>query len=183
MTDKDRIRTSKFLSKYLRHDPAGLGLTLEDGGWVPVSALLEGCGQKGVVISRADLDEIVASSEKQRFAFDETGERIRANQGHSIEVDLQLSPATPPAVLFHGTADRFLDAILAEGLRKMLRHHVHLSPDAETAVRVGSRHGKVVVLTVDAAAMTRDGHVFFVSANGVWLTDRVPPEYLRLAEG
>lgn len=182
MTDKQRIRISKFLSKHLRHDPAGLGLTLEEGGWAPVAVVIDDCRRKGVAIARADLEEIVATSDKKRFAFDEIGERIRANQGHSVDVDLQLQPCVPPAVLFHGIADHFLGAILTEGLHKMKRHHVHLSLDAETATRVGSRHGRAVVLTVDAAAMARDGHPFFMSANGVWLTDRVPPEYLRVPE-
>ena len=124
----------------------------------------------GVPVSREELEEVVRTNAKQRFAFDETGTRIRANQGHSVEIDLQLQPAIPPDVLFHGTADRFLTAILTDGLRKMDRQHVHLSVDAATAIAVGSRHGKPVVLTVDAAGMTRAGHVFRVSANGVWLT-------------
>jgi putative RNA 2'-phosphotransferase len=183
MTPKDRVRISKFLSKHLRHDPAGIGLTLEEGGWVAVEDLLAGCRKAGVPLYPADLEEIVATSDKKRFAFDETGTRIRANQGHSVEVDLHLEPIQPPEILFHGTADRYLAAILAEGLRKMQRHHVHLSADMETASRVGVRHGRLVVLSVDAAGMARDGHVFFVSANGVWLTDAVPPAYLRVLEG
>jgi putative RNA 2'-phosphotransferase len=183
MNDKQRTRVSKFLSKHLRHDPAGLGLTLEAGGWVSVDALLDGCRTAGIRLTRDELAEIVSSSDKQRFAFDETGDRIRANQGHSVEVDLQLAPAEPPAVLFHGTGSGSVAAILREGLRKMGRHHVHLSPDVETATRVGVRHGRPAILTVEAAAMRRVGHVFYVSANGVWLTDEVPPQFLHLAEG
>jgi len=183
MNDQQRVRVSKFLSKHLRLDPAGIGLTLEDSGWVPIDVLLDGCRQAGLEITRHDLAEIVATSDKQRFAFDETGIRIRANQGHSVEVDLQLQAAAPPAVLYHGTGSRAVDPILREGLRKMRRHHVHLSPDVETATRVGARHGRPAVFVVDAAAMARAGRVFYVSANGVWLTDEVPPEFLHLAEG
>lgn len=182
MNDKQRKHASKFLSKHLRHDPAGIGLTLEEGGWVPVTALLDGCRKAGLALSPTELAEIVASSDKQRFAFDDTGNRIRANQGHSVEVDLQLEPVPPPAILFHGTGHPTAPTILAEGLRKMARHHVHLSPDAETATRVGARHGRPVILLVDAAGMAAAGHQFYVSANGVWLTDEVPPAYLSLAE-
>ena len=126
--------------------------------------------------------EVVASSDKQRFAFDETGDRIRANQGHSVEVDLQLEPMNPPAVLYHGTAADTVPLVLRDGLRKMGRHHVHLSPDVQTATRVGARRGRPAVVTVDAAGMARAGHVFYVSANGVWLTDEVPPAFLRPIE-
>jgi len=183
MNDKQRTRASKFLSKHLRHDPCGLGLTLETGGWVSVDALLDGCGRAGMPLSRDELAEIVAGNDKQRFAFDETGTRIRANQGHSVEVDLRLEPTEPPAVLFHGTGADTVPVVLLEGPRKMRRHHVHLSPDVETATRVGARHGRPVVLAVDAAAMTRAGHRFYVSANWVWLTDEVPPAFLRPTEG
>ena len=183
MDDKQRIRVSKFLSKHLRHDPAGIGLTLEPGGWVGVEDLLDGCRRAGLPLSPADLAEIVNTSDKQRFAFDEARSRIRANQGHSVDVDLNLTAADPPAVLYHGTGESAVPTILVEGLRKMRRHHVHLSADVQTAVRVGARHGRPVVLKVDAAGMARAGHVFYVSANGVWLTDTVPPEFLRPAEG
>ena len=183
MPDKDRTRASRFLSRHLRHDPAGIGLTLEAGGWVSVTALLDGCRTAGLTLSPDDLAEIVARCNKQRFAVDQTGTRIRANQGHSVELDLDLQPAEPPAVLYHGTGESAVPSILHEGLRKMRRHHVHLSRDSETATRVGTRHGRTVLLTIDAAAMARAGQVFYVSANGVWLTDRVPPEFLRPAEG
>jgi putative RNA 2'-phosphotransferase len=183
MNDKQRTRLSKFLSKHLRHEPAGLGLSLEPGGWVPIEALLDGCRRAGVAIGRAELDEIVASSDKKRFAFDESRTKVRANQGHTTDVDLQLAPAEPPSLLYHGTGERSLPAILIEGLRKMARHHVHLSADIETATRVGARHGRPVVLVVDAAGMARTGRVFYVSANGVWLTDEVPRTFLRPAEG
>ncbi len=178
MSDKDR-RTSKFLSLVLRHQPELIGLRLDEAGWVPVAELLEGCRRAGQAITLEELKEIVRTSDKQRFALSEDGTRIRANQGHSIDVDLGLEPASPPAVLFHGTVERFLPAIRREGLRPMSRHDVHLSADQETATRVGARRGKPVVLTVDAAGMSAAGHTFRISANGVWLVAAVPPEYLR----
>jgi putative RNA 2'-phosphotransferase len=182
MNPKRLIHISKFLSKHLRHAPEEIGLTLEPGGWVSVDALLEACRQAGMTFSRSELDQVVAENNKQRFAFDETGLRIRANQGHSVEVDLQLEPTAPPAVLYHGTSKGPHEAILKNGLKKMSRHHVHLSLDVETAFKVGTRHGKPVILLVDAEKMARDGFVFYVSNNGVWLTDRVPPTYIRLLE-
>ncbi len=180
MDAKRLVRISKFLSLYLRHQPADLGLTLEPGGWVPVADLLAGAARKGFPLSPDELAEVVRASDKQRFAFDLGGAKVRANQGHSAEVDLQLEPAEPPPLLYHGTADRFLDAILRDGLRKMARHHVHLSADTDTAAKVGGRHGRLVVLAVDAAAMRAAGNEFFRSANGVWLVDAVPPGYLRV---
>src|SRR5262245_53831653 len=132
MTNKRQITISKFISKHLRHEPEALGLTLEAGGWVLVADLLAGATKIGFPISREELNQIVAESDKQRFAFDASGEKIRANQGHSTEVDLQLNEVDPPEQLFHGTVAKFLDAILAEGLQKMERHDVHLSKDAQT---------------------------------------------------
>lgn len=181
VNDKQRTRASKFLSKHLRHAPADIGLTLVAGGWVEVDTLLAACATHGLSLTRGDLDEIVRTSDKQRFAFDETGTRVRANQGHSVDVDLELVPVSPPDLLFHGTAEATLPLILESGLRKMRRHHVHLSADRETARNVGTRHGKPVVLAVAARRMAESGFEFFVSANGVWLVDRVPPEFL-LAE-
>jgi len=172
------VHTSKYLSLHLRHRPERLGLTLQPGGWVEVAVLLAAAARDGHPISRAELDQVVAGNDKQRFSFDASGARIRANQGHSVDVDLQLEPVEPPAVLYHGTTTRTAPAIVCDGLRKMRRHQVHLSPDIETARRVGARHGAPVVFAVDAAAMRRAGHVFYRSANGVWLTDRVPPEFL-----
>lgn len=180
---RDLVRVSKFLSKHLRHDPAGLGLVLEAGGWVEVDKLLAACARKGTVISRSQLEELVRGSDKQRFAFDETRRKIRANQGHSVEVDLQLTPQVPPPVLYHGTAEAILPTILREGLRRMARHHVHLSRDTLTAHKVGGRHGRPVVLEVDAAAMHAAGAVFYCSDNGVWLVDEVAPEFLRVVPG
>lgn len=180
MNEKRKVRISKFLSRHLRHAPADLGLILEDGGWVLIVDLLAGAARAGFEFTREELDEVVEESDKQRFAIDDTGTKIRANQGHSVEIDLQFEPVEPPVVLFHGTAERNIPAILRDGLQKMARHHVHLSPDTETATRVGQRHGKPVVLIVDAANMWAAGHTFFRSVNGVWLVDRVPPEYLRV---
>lgn len=174
-----RVKISKYLSKHLRHQPERLGLTLAPGGWVPVADLLAGCTRNGFPVSREELDEVVRSNDKQRFSFDATGTQIRANQGHSTAVDLQLEPIFPPALLYHGTAERNLDLLLRDGLKKMARHHVHLSADVATAQKVGARHGKPVVLVVDAAAMHLAGHTFYRSANGVWLTDEVPSQYLR----
>ncbi|MBP3955003.1 RNA 2'-phosphotransferase [Gemmata sp. G18] len=180
MDEKKRIRLSKFVSKVLRHEPDSIGITLEPGGWVPIVDLLSGLTKAGTQTSREELNAVVANCEKQRFAFDETATKIRANQGHSTEVDLQLEEAEPPAELFHGTAHNTVPVILRDGLLKMARHHVHLSADTTTAAKVGQRHGKPVVLVVDTAKMRADGHIFYRSANGVWLVEHVAPEYLRV---
>ncbi|MFG1967532.1 RNA 2'-phosphotransferase [Nonomuraea sp. NPDC049028] len=176
MDDRRMVRISKYLSKHLRHEPERIGIELDERGWVDVDVLLRAAASHGFRIDPADLHRVVAGNDKQRFAL-ENG-RIRANQGHSIEVDLDLPVATPPAYLYHGTVAKSLPAIRAEGLRPMNRHHVHLSPDRGTAMRVGARRGKPVVLTVDAGAMHEAGHEFRVSANGVWLVDEAPPTYL-----
>jgi putative RNA 2'-phosphotransferase len=176
------VRVSKYLSKHLRHDPERLDLQLAVGGWVAIDDLLAATARDRFPISRAELDEVVARSDKQRFAIDETGTRIRANQGHSVEVDLELQPVQPPPQLYHGTGRGSLAAILQTGLKKMARHHVHLSLDVATATKVGARHGSPVVFAVDAAAMQRDGFTFFCSANGVWLVDHVPAKYLQVTE-
>lgn len=175
----DPVRLSKFLSLVLRHDPQRAGLVLDDAGWVAVDDLLVGCARAGVTLTREQLEEIVRSSDKQRFAFSSDGERIRANQGHSVEVKLDYVPQTPPELLFHGTATRFLDSIRERGLVRGGRHHVHLSSDTETARKVGQRHGRPVVLSVRAGDMHRAGHVFLRSANGVWLAESVPVDWLE----
>ncbi|HEX6291940.1 MAG TPA: RNA 2'-phosphotransferase [Herpetosiphonaceae bacterium] len=179
MNEARLVRISKYLSKHLRHQPERLGLTLAPGGWVAVDELLAACARNNFPISRAELEEVVSQNDKQRFAFDPSGASIRAQQGHSVEVDLQLEAATPPQMLYHGTVERFLAAILRDGLLKMQRHHVHLSGDLATATKVGARRGQPVILAVDAAAMQQAGFRFFRSGNGVWLVDHVPPEYLR----
>ncbi|MEC3955432.1 RNA 2'-phosphotransferase [Nocardia sp. CDC153] len=178
MDEQRLVRTSKRLSRHLRHAPAEIGLVLDSAGWVEVSALLAALGNHGRALTRSELDEVVARNNKRRFEFDATGTRIRASQGHSVDVDLEYRASTPPDLLYHGTVAAALSGIRAEGLRPMRRHDVHLSADLDTAVQVGSRRGKPVVLTVDAAAMSRDGHVFRVSTNGVWLVAAVPPGYL-----
>jgi putative RNA 2'-phosphotransferase len=179
--DKRLISVSKYLAKYLRHTPHELGLTLRPGGWVPVDDLLTAAERHGFPISYDELVDCVEANDKQRFALDVSGELIRANQGHSVEVDLQLEEREPPETLFHGTVERFLSPILSEGLIRGRRHHVHLSKDMETAKKVGARRGKPVILAVDAGRMHRDGHGFYLSVNGVWLTDAVPPAYLSRA--
>jgi putative RNA 2'-phosphotransferase len=176
--DRNMVTVSKFLSKHLRHTPEELGLTLQPGGWVSVDDLLSASGRAGFAISYDKLIECVETSDKRRFSFDDTGDLIRANQGHSVEVDLQLDEREPPDVLYHGTVDRFLVSIMAEGLKKGKRHHVHLSKDMETARKVGARRGKPVILQVDAGKMYGQGFKFFLSVNGVWLTDTVPAVFL-----
>jgi putative RNA 2'-phosphotransferase len=173
MNEKESVRLSKRLSRHLRHAPEEIGIRLSTDGWTDVAALL-----KALHITRDQLDHVVETNNKRRFAFDDTGRRIRANQGHTVPVELDLPVETPPATLYHGTVAKFLDDIMTDGLRPMSRHDVHLSPDVETAVKVGSRRGKPVVLAVDAGRMHADGHVFRLSANGVWLTEHVPAAYL-----
>jgi len=176
---RDRSReTSKFLSFVLRHQPEEIGLSLDDAGWASVEELLEACKRAGRTLSREDLQHMVDTSDKKRFAFSEDGLRIRANQGHSIQVELGYEPQEPPGVLYHGTATRFLESIRKEGLKRGSRHHVHLSSDAVTAANVGSRHGKPIVLRIASSQMHNDGYLFYLSENGVWLTERVPPDYI-----
>ena len=179
MSARSIKETSKFLSYVLRHRPDSIGLTLDEGGWAEVSDLLARAAEKGRVISIEHLRKVVRENDKQRFSFDEDGKRIRANQGHSIPIDLGLEPRVPPEVLFHGTASRFVSAIREQGLVSRSRQHVHLSLDRETATKVGGRHGKPVILTIRASRMHGDGHVFFLSENGVWLTERVPARYIE----
>jgi putative RNA 2'-phosphotransferase len=179
----DVVRLSKRLSYLLRHAPGSVGLTLDPAGWVDVEALLTALAATGRPVTRAELDEVVAGNDKQRFALDATGTRIRASQGHSVPVRLGYAAQEPPADLFHGTVARHLAGILEQGLRPGNRHAVHLSADVATARRVGGRRGRPVVLRVDAAAMAADGAAFTRSANGVWLVDAVPPRYLQVLGG
>jgi len=172
------VRISKFLSLVLRHDPGRIGLQLDAAGWAEVDELIAAAARGGVEIDRETLARVVAGNDKQRFALTPDGIRIRANQGHSVRVDLGLEPRTPPEVLYHGTAARFVDSIRESGLHAARRTHVHLSADVETARKVGRRHGSPVVLAVAAGRMHRDGRVFYQSDNGVWLTDAVPAEYI-----
>lgn len=180
--NKERISTSKFLSWVLRHHPEAIGVTLDAEGWIDVDRLLAACARHGKAISREQLDEVVRTNDKRRFSFSADGLRIRANQGHSVPVDLGLVPMKPPELLFHGTVARFLPSIRQEGLVRGKRHHVHLSPDAQTAQRVGGRRGRPIILVIEAGRMSEDGHPFFRSENDVWLTEAVPPGYLRIPE-
>lgn len=173
-------QTSKFLSLVLRHDPGAIGITLDPQGWIDIDILLQAMANAGRPTTRAVLVALVNSPGKKRLVFDDSGQRIRAAQGHSIDVDLGYKPVVPPAALYHGTADRNLASIMANGLKPGARHDVHLSADTETALTVGRRHGKPVVLRVDAEAMARDGHVFHRADNGVWLTRSVPPRFLEV---
>jgi putative RNA 2'-phosphotransferase len=178
MTTGDTSKLSKFLSFVLRHKPDAIGLTLDAHGWADVDELLAKSAAAQMPFSREDLLKVVESSEKKRFTLSHSNTRIRAAQGHSVTVQLGLSPQQPPGVLYHGTATRFMDAILREGLRPLSRQQVHLSVDEETARRVGQRHGKPIVLVVQALRMHENGFQFFFTENGVWLTDQVPPEFL-----
>jgi putative RNA 2'-phosphotransferase len=171
---------SKTLSYVLRHRPEEFGLQLDAQGWVGVAELLRALHAHRHPATPEQLYEVVATNDKQRFSLSADGTKIRANQGHSVTVDLELTAVAPPELLYHGTATRFLDSIRKDGLRSGSRQHVHLSADAETAVAVGRRHGKPVVLTVQAGQLYRSGGLFYLSANGVWLTLAVPPEYLKV---
>lgn len=175
----DLVAASKFLSYVLRHAPEDANLSMDRAGWVSIDQLLANA-PTGLGLDGPTLEEVVATSSKQRFAISDDGAMIRANQGHSIAVDLGLEPTTAPDVLYHGTATRFLDKILAEGLIPGDRQDVHLSADAITAAAVGSRHGKPVVLRIDAAALHQAGHQFRRANNGVWLTTHVPPTHIKV---
>ena len=179
MTDKQIIQTSKFLSLILRHEPERVGLQLGEAGWVAVDDLLNAVNQHGTPLTRDQLNHIVATSDKRRLAFSEDCQRIRASQGHSVEIDLQYAPQQPPEILYHGTATRFLDAIRKDGLQKMARHDVHLSAETKMTLQVGGRHGKPVLLKIRAGEMHRAGFVFRCSANNVWLVDHVPPQFIE----
>jgi putative RNA 2'-phosphotransferase len=168
---------SRALAYVLRHRPQSIGVELDPAGWVRIDVLLAAFERHGPPISRALLDRVVAGTDKRRFQVD--GDRIRAAQGHSVPVNLGLAPVRPPDVLYHGTIERFLARIREQGLTRGRRHHVHLSPDASTALAVGRRReGRTVVLRVDAGGMHRQGYEFYRAANGVWLTDRVPPQWI-----
>lgn len=183
MTTKSELTSiSKFMSLVLRHQPQTIGLTLDEAGWTSVDELLSKASATGKRLSRELLNEVVATNDKKRFAFSEDGLRIRASQGHSIDIELGLKQAEPPAVLYHGTTTRFVESVLATGLDKRKRHHVHMTSDISIALSVGQRYGVPVLLQIDAARMRKDGHLFFQSDNGVWLTDHVPAHYLTVRE-
>ncbi|TWT84571.1 RNA 2'-phosphotransferase [Planctomycetes bacterium CA13] len=179
--NKQLVTTSKFLSLVLRHQPDVIGIELDSEGWADIDRLIKNANARGTAISLDLLHEVVATSDKKRFALSDDGLCIRANQGHSVEgVDLKLEPIEPPELLYHGTVEPFLAGIREKGLLKRSRHHVHLSADKETATKVGQRRGKPIILTISAARMHAAGHTFYLSANGVWLTDAVPTEFIEL---
>ncbi|WP_419869322.1 RNA 2'-phosphotransferase [Chryseobacterium sp. CT-SW4] len=178
MNEKETKRISKFLSLILRHEPETINLSLDKNGWAEVKELLEKSAKKKMNITFEELEEVVATNNKKRFAFNEDKTRIRASQGHSIEIDLALVPQQPPEFLYHGTAEKNISSILEKGIEKRNRQHVHLSSDKETAMKVGMRHGKPVILTIRTGKMFEDGISFFFSDNKVWLTDYVDAKYI-----
>ena len=177
---KDLKQKSKFLSLVLRHKPEQIGLNMDANGWVYVDELLQKCNRNKFHLDFKTLVEIVETNDKKRFIFSEDQKRIRANQGHTVEVDLEFVATTPPDSLYHGTVENFIDSIKEKGLNKMKRLHVHLSKDIETALKVGSRRGKPIILKIDASKMAADGFPFYLSANGVWLCDEVPFKYISI---
>lgn len=181
MNDELTTRRSKFLSLVLRHEPEKAGLRLDAAGWVSVADLLAGCAAARRALTRDELRHVVETNAKKRFEFSADGTRIRASQGHSVEVELEYAAKVPPAVLYHGTATRFLDSIREKGLLKMKRHHVHLSAETRVTMQVGARHGIPVLLHIQAEPMHQQGHVFYQSTNGVWLVDHVPVAFISVS--
>lgn len=179
-TQKQQVKTSKFISRILRHSPEIIDITLDEHGWADTRKLIAGINATGRhSITMPILEKIVREDEKQRYSFNADKSKIRANQGHSIAVDLELAPKVPPDMLYHGTGMKSVSSISWQGLRPMSRQYVHLSKDIDTAVKVGRRHGTCVVYKIDTAQMVRDGYIFFESVNHVWLTKCVPVKYLR----
>lgn len=178
INEKETTRISKFLSLVLRHQPETIGIELDSNGWTDVTTLIEKVNAANTPINFEILKHLVDTNPKKRFAFNDTLDKIRANQGHSIDVELGYVPQEPPAILYHGTSEKTAAVILQNGLHKMNRHHVHLSADIETAIKVGQRHGKPVVFSVRAKEMFIKKYEFFLSDNGVWLTDYVPANFL-----
>jgi putative RNA 2'-phosphotransferase len=180
INEKEDIKLSKFLSLVLRHQPQLIGIELDEQGWVYVEELLKQANAHGNDITVETLDHIVETNSKKRFAFSDDRLKIRASQGHSVDIDLGIKPLEPPAILYHGTGAQSVKSILETGLEKRSRQHVHLSRDLDTAVKVGQRHGKPVVFEVLASEMHREGYRFFLSDNGVWLVNDVPFRFLKL---
>ena len=177
--NKSEINISKFLSLVLRHQPETIGIQLDQNGWTDVKNLIEKVNNYGIKLDRETLNHIVATNSKKRFAFNDTLDRIRASQGHSVEIELGYTNQKPPEILYHGTSEKSVQSILITGLEKRNRQHVHLSSDIETAIKVGQRHGKPFVFKVLAEQMYNDNFRFFISDNGVWLTADVPIKYLK----
>lgn len=180
-TITDYTKLSRFLSLILRHKPEIIGIELDEHGWAEVAALIEGVNKKHT-INMDILEEIVRTDDKQRYSFNEDRTLIRANQGHSILVDVELPITKPPKELWHGTAEKYVVSIEKNGLISKSRLYVHLSVDIETAVKVGGRHGKPIVYKIDAEQMDKDGYTFYLSVNGVWLTKTVPVQYLQKSD-
>lgn len=179
ISEKENKRISKFLSFVLRHHPELIGIELDENGWTEVSSLIEKSRQTEPKLDLEMLKYIVDSNAKKRFSFNESLNKIRANQGHSVKIDLGYTPQEPPEILYHGTGGKFVDLIRNSGLEKQSRHHVHLSQHKDTAVNVGQRHGKPFIFEVLSGQMHKDNYEFFLSDNNVWLTDHVPPKYLK----
>jgi len=180
MNEQQTKRISKFLSLVLRHKPQAIDLHLNENGWADTNELLNKMATRGKTITLDQLQYVVENNDKKRFTFNDDQTKIRANQGHSIDIQLNLEAQTPPEMLYHGTATRFLDAIFEKGLIKGKRQHVHLSADTETATKVGKRHGKLAILVVQSGKMHEAGFEFYLSKNEVWLTDHIPSEYFEL---
>lgn len=178
--DRRLIKISKYLSYHLRHRPDLLGLKLAPGGWVEVDRFLAAANRHNFSLTETELKQVVEQNDKQRFSFNDWGNLIRANQGHSVTVNLQLKPIAPPKILYHGTHRSVVSAIQKRGLRKMNRHHVHLSADIATAISVGARRGDPVIFQIDALKMSQANYQFYRSENGVWLTEFVPVTYLKI---
>jgi len=184
LSNAEAEKISKLLSLALRHKPEALGIELDENGWTDTAILLRQLAQHQRPLRLEELHYLVDTNSKKRFAFNDDHSRIRASQGHSVEVELGYHAVPPPAWLYHGTTTRSLAGIRAEGIHKGSRHHVHLSADAETARQVGSRHGRPVILRIRAAEMAAAGHPFYQSANGVWLAAAVPAAFIEFpAEG
>ncbi|OHT15129.1 putative RNA 2'-phosphotransferase [Tritrichomonas foetus] len=182
MSSRKLIQDSKFLALVLRHKPQTIGLTLDENGWADIETLLSCCQKNRKNITREELNEIVSTDNKKRYTISEDGLKIRAAQGHSIQVDLELQPQDPPPILYHGTCERFLPSIMRGGLKHQSRNYVHLSIDVQTAMNVGRRHGKPVVLEIDTQSMKNDGMLFYLAENGVWLSNDIDIKYLKVHE-
>lgn len=178
LSKERHTKISKSLSYWLRHKPEDIGIVLDNDGWTDVSVLIEKAKVK-VYFDFNELKEVVKNCDKQRFSLSEDFTRIKANQGHTTDVDIKFKKTVPPVVLYHGTVKEFLDSIKKKGLIPGKRHHVHLSKDKETAEKVGSRRGKPIILEVDCKKMLEDGCEFFISDNGVYLVDIVEPKYIK----
>ncbi|WP_284462644.1 RNA 2'-phosphotransferase [Chryseobacterium sp.] len=178
MNEIEIKKISKFLSLILRHQPESIGLNLDENGWADVEELRTKSAKKRMHFTLEELDEVVETNNKKRFAFNDDKTKIRASQGHSIDIDLALEALQPPEFLYHGTAETNISSILEKGIEKINRQHVHLSADKETATKVGMRHGKPIILTIRTGKMHEDGLFFYQSANGVWLTEFVDSKYI-----